>query len=125
MEKMEKSDKVYGYLCETDYRHELGQAPGGVCVYASVQDLLDHCSCAESCGAVKIEFKIVEQVLVGTHDGVMSSDVENKTPKYIEFEKSGIEHYRKKAAYYEQKAKDYLKYAEQSESKLKELLRND
>lgn len=50
----------YGYMCETDYLHEIGEAPGGVEVYCSVEDVKRHKKCWESCGIVKVKIVKVE-----------------------------------------------------------------
>lgn len=59
------SDKTrIGYMCLTDYEHELGRADGGNKVYPSIENLREHKFCADECGIVEVEVKtrrIVQQ----------------------------------------------------------------
>lgn len=49
--------RTTGYMCKTDYDHELGEAMGGVRIYPSVRDLKANRSCVETCGIVEVEVK--------------------------------------------------------------------
>ena len=52
--------KMYGYMCKTDFNYELGEALGGTEIYCSIEDIKRCRPCAEQCGIVKVEIKIVE-----------------------------------------------------------------
>jgi hypothetical protein len=109
----------FGYMCRTNFLHELGEAPGGVEVYASVKDTLNHCFCAKSCGIAKLEIFYQEDVLDGDSSGSMFfDDIENKTPKYIQSQKQSIEHYRKQADFYQKRATALVARADKMESGL-------
>jgi len=58
------SDK-YGYMCQTDWDWEIGEALGGTEVYCSVEDLRRERRCVESCGVVKVRVELVEVVNPG------------------------------------------------------------
>lgn len=49
-----------GYMCATDYDHELGVAPWGNGVYPSIEDLRRCRHCVDECGIVKVEVVCVE-----------------------------------------------------------------
>lgn len=53
----------YGYMCYTDYRHEIGEAPNGIDVYRSIEDLTNNRKCVSECGIVKVKIEL-EKVLV-------------------------------------------------------------
>lgn len=44
-----------GYMCLTDFQHELGEASGGISVYADEDDLKKHRNCWKGCGILKVE----------------------------------------------------------------------
>jgi len=44
----------HGWMCLTDYRHELGEAAGGVTVYSDFEDLKAHQPCWSSCGVIEV-----------------------------------------------------------------------
>lgn len=62
---MSKKSKV-GYMCQTDFDWELGEARGGTEVYCSVTDLKRKRKCVEQCGIVKVKVSLVEVVDPGT-----------------------------------------------------------
>lgn len=49
-----------GYMCKTDFDHELGQAAGGNQIYPSIQDLKRNRRCADECGIVKVEIRFLD-----------------------------------------------------------------
>lgn len=56
------------YMCETDYRYELGEAPdleGKAPLYSSVEELKRLRTCWDECGIVEVEVKMTKQVLIG------------------------------------------------------------
>lgn len=46
---------VTGYMCLTDFEHELGCAMGGNTVYPSERNLRVNCRCIPQCGAVEVK----------------------------------------------------------------------
>lgn len=46
--------EIIGYMCQTDWDWELGEAMGGTRVYASVKDLKRDRKCVEQCGIVEV-----------------------------------------------------------------------
>lgn len=60
------NEPKYGYMCQTDFNWELGEACGGTEVYCSVEDLKQERKCAQSCGIVKVKVELVEIVDKGT-----------------------------------------------------------
>lgn len=106
----------------TDFYYELGEAAGGNTVYGSVEDILKHCSCAKSCGVVEVEVTYVKDVVDGDESGsIMSTDIDNKTPYYIEQEKKGINHLRQQAEFYKKRSELFLNLADKREKKLEEI----
>jgi hypothetical protein len=58
-----KSKARYGYICETEYDWEVGEALGGSKVYASVKDLKRERDCVnKGCGIVKVKVQAVELI---------------------------------------------------------------
>jgi hypothetical protein len=49
---------IIGYMCKTDFDHEIGCAPGGVPVYESVEGLERARSCVYECGIVEVEIRL-------------------------------------------------------------------
>ena len=49
-----------GYMCKTDFDHELGQAAGGTVIYPSINDLKRSRRCADECGIVKVEIRFLD-----------------------------------------------------------------
>ena len=48
-----------GYMCMTDYYHEVGEGP--ICdVYSSIEQIKTERSCAEECGIVKVRVYLDE-----------------------------------------------------------------
>ena len=49
----------FGYMCATDYYHEIGEGP--TCeVYSSVERLKEDRQCVSECGIVKVLVTLVE-----------------------------------------------------------------
>ncbi|AAW59789.1 hypothetical protein GOX2725 (plasmid) [Gluconobacter oxydans 621H] len=61
-----------GYMCKTDYDHELGEATGGVRVYASLADLKAAQPCVETCGIVQVGIRFLKLVQNANWDRVQS-----------------------------------------------------
>ena len=112
----------YGYICSTDFYHELGEASGGVTVYPSVKDMLRLSGCAESCGIFKVEVSYADTAMVGTDGGVLSTDVESLAPEYVASERKRLKHYREKAEYFKKQAELLLKIAARHEKSLEKRL---
>jgi hypothetical protein len=49
---------VIGFMCLTDYWHELGEAPGGEKVYASIEELRELRPCVSTCGIAEVEVRL-------------------------------------------------------------------
>jgi hypothetical protein len=50
-----------GYMCMTDYYHEIGEGP--VCkVYSSIKQIKDEMPCVEECGIVKVRVYLEEAI---------------------------------------------------------------
>jgi hypothetical protein len=49
---------VVGFMCLTNYWHELGQAPRGGRVYSSLESLRANRSCVAACGIVEVEVRL-------------------------------------------------------------------
>ena len=43
-----------GWMCLTDFQHELGAAAGGVTIYPSLEDLKANRTCWEQCGVIEV-----------------------------------------------------------------------
>lgn len=50
----------YGYMCQTDFKWEIGDALGGTTIYPSIEDLKDNRKCVKQCGIVKVRIELVE-----------------------------------------------------------------
>jgi hypothetical protein len=68
------NEPKYGYMCQTDWDWELGEALGGSTIYPSVEDLKDHRKCVSSCGIVKVKIELEE--IVDKGKGWSSEDSE-------------------------------------------------
>ena len=112
----------YGFICPTDFYHELGEASGGVIIYPSVKDMLRLSGCAESCGIFKVEVSYVDTALEGKEEYVYSTDIDNLTPEYVSYERRRIKHYREKAEYYTKLSGTLLGLAGKSEESLEKRL---
>lgn len=55
MKSMFDDDFVIGYMCGTDFQHELGIASDGNKIYPSVENLKQHKKCWEECGIVEVK----------------------------------------------------------------------
>jgi hypothetical protein len=53
---------VVGYMCLTDYWHELGEAPHGNKVYPSLDDIRCERKCVSSCGIAEVEVRLLKIV---------------------------------------------------------------
>lgn len=51
-----------GYMCKTNFEHELGEANGGCSVYPTIKDLLKNEPCSINCGIVKVKIELVEVI---------------------------------------------------------------
>lgn len=56
---------VNGFMCLTDWQHEIGEASDGQPVYASVKDLMEHRSCWQECGVIEVQVSAVRIVIPG------------------------------------------------------------
>lgn len=54
--------KVIGYMCKTDFEHELQESYSGAYVYSDIEDLIESKPCVEHCGIVKVEVNLVEVI---------------------------------------------------------------
>ncbi len=50
-----------GWMCLTDYHHELGEAAGGVTIYPDLDDLKANRPCWDQCGVVEVGI-VIEKV---------------------------------------------------------------
>jgi hypothetical protein len=55
-----------GYMCQTDFEHELGYAAGGSRVHPSVEDIKHTRRCVGGCGIVEVEVRFRRVVEAGT-----------------------------------------------------------
>jgi|APSaa5957512535_1039671.scaffolds.fasta_scaffold22841_5 NAD-dependent dihydropyrimidine dehydrogenase PreA subunit len=55
-----------GYMCQTDFQHELYNARGGVTVYPSPENAKQCRECIEDCGMVSVKVELVEVIDKGT-----------------------------------------------------------
>jgi len=108
--------KVFGYMDATDFNYELGQAAGGVTIYSSEKDILEHCPCAASCGVVKVSVELVDNVTAGNNSGsLLGSDIDSKNDAYIESEKSFINHCKEQAFLHQKRTDNLRSLAEKRE----------
>jgi len=54
-ERKEKVTKKVGYMCETDFRFELGSSKNASQIFGSLESLKKHKSCWKSCGIIEVE----------------------------------------------------------------------
>jgi hypothetical protein len=54
-----------GYMCATDWDHELGEASGGTRVFSSTEDLKKYKTCFKECGIVEVEVNFVRLAEAG------------------------------------------------------------
>lgn len=102
---------VIGYMCYTDFLHELGEAAGGVSVYSSMDDILNNRSCATSCGVARVKVKFLKtDISSNFKDGVLSTE---------------IAHYKAQAKRHEEQAKFCLAYADKLENEVNEVKENE
>lgn len=50
-----------GWMCRTDFLHEVGEAAGGSVIFADMDDLKAGKPCWEECGVVEVELREIEQ----------------------------------------------------------------
>lgn len=53
-ECLAEGKSVLGFMCRTDFDHELGEAADGVRVYPSAATLREHRPCVTECGMVRV-----------------------------------------------------------------------
>jgi len=99
----------HGYIDATDFHHELGEAAGGVTIYASVNDALENCWCAKDCGVFKVKVVFEEIALAGKEDP-QAGDVER--------ERQRIAHKRAYAEKLKKQVEFVLAVADRSEREL-------
>jgi hypothetical protein len=58
-----------GYMCQTDWNWELGEALGGTTIYPTIEDLKTERKCTDSCGVVKVKIELIEVVEPGKEWG--------------------------------------------------------
>lgn len=68
MEQDRLDAPAVGYMCLTDYWHELGEADDGSKVYASVEDLRRERKCVAQCGIAEVEVRL-RQIVQEPSDG--------------------------------------------------------
>jgi len=92
-----------GYMDQTDFLHEVGEGAGGTTVYASLNDILNHCPCAIKCGVVKVKISKVENMIAGLE----SAQERDKT--WL------ANHYRQQADFFKKRAENFLILADKIE----------
>lgn len=108
----------YGYIDATDFYHELGEAAGGVTIYASVNDTLENCWCAKECGVLKVKVSFEEIALKGKEELQTWEDMQEKSPRYVARERLRIAHKRAYAEKLKKRAEFVLALADKSEKEL-------
>lgn len=63
----EKPKSRTGFMCKIDFDHELGNAYGGNTIHPSVESLKEHHTCADECGIVEVEVRLINVISKGTH----------------------------------------------------------
>lgn len=61
----DEREPVRGFMCRIDWGHELGSEVSGSRVYPSEDDLRRNHSCADACGIVEVEVRLVRVVVEG------------------------------------------------------------
>lgn len=56
------NNKIIGYMCQTNFHFELGEAPDGCMIYPTPEDLKRYEPCVTSCGIVKVSVTLEEVV---------------------------------------------------------------
>lgn len=51
-----------GWMCATDYYHELGEGTGSTPIYPSLFSLKENRKCVEQCGIVKVKIVLDETI---------------------------------------------------------------
>lgn len=60
--------KIKVYMCQTDWLHEIGEAPdleGRMPIYSSIEDLKKEKTCWDECGIVEIELTLKKVITKG------------------------------------------------------------
>lgn len=57
---------IKGYMCATDWHHELGHAHDGNKVYPSVKAIKRELTCTDECGIVQVEVRFIRTVKRGS-----------------------------------------------------------
>ena len=92
---------TFGYMDYTDFRHELGSAPGGSRVYASVEDTLRHSFCAKKCGIAKVQVEFVSWEMPTDFSKPLNTE-----EHALENAKKNLENAKSLVAYLEQHIKE-------------------
>lgn len=58
----------HGYMDKVDYEEEVGRADGGSGVFASIEETLRARRCANECGVVEVEVRLVRVVIEPTKE---------------------------------------------------------
>ena len=99
-----------GYMCATDFYHELGESPGGCKVYASEKDISEYCGCAKSCGVVKVKITFEENALMGDESGHFSfAEMDEKSERYLNHVRESIQELNKTILSYQHQISEYKK----------------
>ena len=64
---MSEEEAVRGFMCRIDWDHEIGHAADGNRVYPSVRALKEFHNCAEDCGIVEVEVRLIRVVEEGNY----------------------------------------------------------
>lgn len=56
-----------GFMCLTDWVHEMGHASDGNRVYPSLRALKEHQRCWKQCGVVEVEVRAIKLVVPENH----------------------------------------------------------
>lgn len=62
--------KVIGYMCKTDFEHELQESCAGAMIYNDLDDLIESRPCVHECGIVKVEVNLLEVIQESDYSGV-------------------------------------------------------
>lgn len=107
---MKKYD-VECYADATDFYYEMGAALGGNRVFPSVEDLLEHETCAKHCGVVKVKISLIEDVIKCNHSGDGKTIQEwkewEKTEECLEHRKERVKAAKKVLDYYQNKVNEW------------------
>jgi len=65
---MAKRKGTIGYMCMTDFDHELGAAHSGSTIYPSIEAIKEFAPCVKQCGIVKVEVIFKSTVQAACYD---------------------------------------------------------